>query len=77
MPDFTQRASGPTQEHAYRSGPRITALETVIPHDVMPGLLALRIHTDAGTVRGTPVIGHGETYYVPTAAASVAVTTPK
>lgn len=71
MTDFTHRASGPTQEHAYRYGPRITALETVIPHDVMPGLLALRIHTDAGTVRGTPVIGHGETYYVPTAAASV------
>jgi galactonate dehydratase len=71
MTDYTQRASGPTQEHAYRCGPRITALETVIPHDVMPGLLALRIHTDAGTVRGTPVIGHGETYYVPTAAAAV------
>ncbi|MEJ7592290.1 MAG: mandelate racemase/muconate lactonizing enzyme family protein [Planctomycetaceae bacterium] len=71
MADFTQRASGPTQAHAYRSGPRITALETVIPHDVMPGLLALRIHTDAGTVGGTPVIGHGETYYIPTAAAAV------
>ena len=71
MTDFTERASGPTQAHAYRSGPRITALETVIPHDVMPGLLALRIHTDAGTVGGTPVIGHGETYYIPTAAAAV------
>jgi L-alanine-DL-glutamate epimerase-like enolase superfamily enzyme len=37
----------------------------------MPGLLALRIHTDAGTVDGVPVIGHGETYYIPTAAAAV------
>ena len=71
MTEFTERASGPTQAHAYRSEPRITALETAIPHDVMPGLLALRIHTDAGTVGGTPVIGHGETYYVPTAAAAV------
>lgn len=69
--DYLQRASGPTQEHAYRNGPRIVALETVIPHDVMPGLLALRIHTDAGTMDGLPVIGHGETYYIPTAAASV------
>ena len=41
------------------SGIRITALETVIPDHVMPGLLLLRIHTDAG------VIGHGETYYAP------------
>lgn len=64
-------ASGPTQYHAYRSGPRITALETVIPHDVMPGLMALRVHTDAGTVDGVPVVGHGETYYIPTAAAAV------
>lgn len=68
---FLNRASGPTQEHAYRSGPRIVALETAIPHDVMPGLLALRIHTDAGEVNGTPVVGHGETYYIPTAAAAV------
>ncbi|MEQ1827590.1 MAG: mandelate racemase/muconate lactonizing enzyme family protein [Pirellula sp.] len=66
-----QRASGLTQEHAYRRGPRITVLETVVPHEVMPGLLALRVHTDAGTVSGTPVIGHGETYYIPTAAAAV------
>ncbi|HAP07819.1 MAG TPA: mandelate racemase/muconate lactonizing enzyme family protein [Planctomycetaceae bacterium] len=69
--DFLPRASGPTQEHAYRSGPRIVRLETVVPHDAMPGLLALRIHTDAGTVGGVPVIGHGETYYIPTAAAAV------
>lgn len=68
---FLQRASGPTQEHAFRHGPRIVRLETVVPHDTMPGLLALRIHTDAGTVAGEPVIGHGETYYVPTAAAAV------
>jgi galactonate dehydratase len=71
MTDYTERASGLTQAHAFRNGPRITALETVIPHDVMPGLLALRIHTDAGTVDSTPVIGHGETYYIPTAAAAV------
>ncbi|MFO0978131.1 MAG: mandelate racemase/muconate lactonizing enzyme family protein [Planctomycetaceae bacterium] len=68
---FLNRASGPTQEHAFRSGPRIVKIETVIPHEVMPGLLAVRVHTDAGTVDGVPVIGHGETYYIPTAAASV------
>jgi L-alanine-DL-glutamate epimerase-like enolase superfamily enzyme len=38
---------------------RITAIETVIPDDIMPGLLLIRIHTDAG------VIGHGETAYAP------------
>lgn len=37
----------------------------------MSGLLLLRIHTDAGTVGGEPVIGHGETYYLPEAAAAV------
>lgn len=42
---------------------RVTAIETVIPTDIMPGLLLLRIHTDAGTV------GHGETYYAPHAVA--------
>ena len=68
---FLRRASSPVQEHAFRRGPRIVALETAIPHDVMPGLLALRIHTDAGTVNGVPVIGHGETYYIPTSAAAV------
>ena len=47
------------------SGIRITALETVIPDDIMPGLLLLRIHTDAG------VIGHGETYYAPHAVAAM------
>jgi len=71
MTDFTAKASGPTQEHAYRRGPRITALETLIPHDVMPGLLLLRIHTDGESVGGKPLIGHGETYYIPTAAAAV------
>ncbi|MFM7055817.1 MAG: mandelate racemase/muconate lactonizing enzyme family protein [Planctomycetota bacterium] len=64
-------ASGPTQEHAWQRGPRIVRIETAIPHDIMPGLLALRIHTDAGTAAGVPVTGHGETYYVPTAAAAV------
>ena len=44
---------------------RITALETVIPNDIMPGLLLLRIHTEAG------VIGHGETYYAPHAVAAL------
>ena len=63
--------SGPTQEHAYCRGPRITAVETAIPSDVMPGLLLLRIHTDAGTVDGEDVIGHGETYYIPEAASAV------
>lgn len=47
------------------SGIKITALETVIPDDIMPGLLLLRIHTDAGP------IGHGETYYAPHAVAAM------
>lgn len=71
MTDFIQRASGPTQQHAFRRGPRIVALETLIPHDIMPGLMMLRIHTDAGSIGGEPVTGHGETYYIPTAAAAV------
>ena len=65
------RASGPTQYHAYRNGPRITRIETCIPHELMPGLMMLRIHTDATAADGKPVIGHGETYYVPQAAAAV------
>lgn len=69
--EHIQKASGPTQQHAYRRGPRITAIETAIPADTMPGLLLLRLHTDAGTVVGEPVIGHGETYYIPEAAAAV------
>jgi len=66
-----RRASGPTQEHAYERGPRIVALETLVPHDVMPGLVLLRLHTAAGTVDQRPVIGHGESYYVPGAVAGV------
>lgn len=44
---------------------RITAVETVIPDDLMPGLLLVRIHTDSG------LIGHGETYYAPHAVAAL------
>jgi len=44
---------------------KIVALETVIPDDIMPGLLLLRIHTDNG------LIGHGETYYAPHAVAAL------
>ena len=43
---------------------KITKIETAIPREMMPGLLALRIETDAGYV------GHGETYYVPEAVAA-------
>src|SRR5436309_229949 len=67
----TVGASSPTQEHAYRDSPRITAVETLIPSDIMPGLVLLRIHTDAGTVDGNPVIGHGESYYAPHAVAAM------
>lgn len=69
--DYLDRASGPTQYHAYREGPRITKIETAIAHEIMPGLMMLRIHTDAKNADGTPVIGHGETYYLPQAAAAV------
>ncbi|MFG0333394.1 MAG: mandelate racemase/muconate lactonizing enzyme family protein [Maioricimonas sp. JB049] len=69
--DFEKRASSPREEHAFTRGPRIVAIETAIAHDLMRGLMLLRIHTDAGTVDGTPVTGHGETYYVPEAAAAV------
>jgi L-alanine-DL-glutamate epimerase-like enolase superfamily enzyme len=68
--DPSRRASSPTQEHAFRHGPRITAIETLIPHDIMGGLMLLRLQTDAGTVGGEPVIGHGESYYVPHAVAA-------
>jgi len=44
---------------------RITKIETAIPAGVMPGLLLLRIHTDAG------IVGSGETYYVPQAVAAM------
>ncbi len=65
------RSTGPAQDHAYDAGPRITAIESVIPPDAMPGLLALRIHTDAGDAGGEAILGHGETYYIPAAAAAV------
>jgi hypothetical protein len=44
---------------------RITAIETSIPLDILPGLMLLRIHTDAGT------IGHGEACYIPRACAAL------
>ena len=44
---------------------RVTAIETVIPTDIMPGLLLLRVHTDAGS------IGNGETFYAPHAVAAL------
>ena len=45
--------------------PKITKLETVIPSGIMPGLMLLRVHTDAG------FIGHGETYYIPHGVAAI------
>jgi L-alanine-DL-glutamate epimerase-like enolase superfamily enzyme len=71
--DATLAYAGPSsahQEHAFRREPKITAVETLIPHDIMAGLVLLRLHTDAGTVGGTPVIGHGESYYLPHAVAA-------
>lgn len=68
--DYIRLASSPSQEHAFRGGPRITAIETLVPSDIMSGLMLLRLHTDAGAVGGEPVIGHGETYYVPHAVAA-------
>ena len=65
----TDRASSVTQQHAYRRGPRIVAIETLVPHDIMPGLLAIRVH--AQDAEGRIWMGHGETYYVPTSVASV------
>jgi L-alanine-DL-glutamate epimerase-like enolase superfamily enzyme len=67
---FLERASGPAQQHAFRRGPRITAVETLIPDDLMPGLLLLRLLTDAGSSGGEAVVGHGETYYMPHAVAA-------
>ena len=37
----------------------------------MSSLLLVRVHTDAGGVDGEPVIGHGETYYLPESVAAV------
>jgi L-alanine-DL-glutamate epimerase-like enolase superfamily enzyme len=68
--DFLARSSSPREQHAFRQGPRIVAVETLIPHDIMPGLLLLRLHTDAGEISGEPVVGHGETYYIPHAVAA-------
>ncbi len=39
--------------------PKITAIETVIPADIMSNLILIRLHTDAG------LVGCGETYYTP------------
>ena len=44
---------------------KITAIETSIPNDLFPGLLLLRVHTDAG------IIGHGESYFCPQAIAAM------
>lgn len=45
--------------------PRIVAIETAIPAGIMPNLLLVRVHTDAG------LVGCGETYYTPHAVASL------
>ena len=45
--------------------PRITAIETAIPHGIMSNLLLLRVHTDDG------LVGCGETYYTPHAVAAL------
>ena len=58
-------------QHTYRLGPKIVKIETLVPHDIMPGLLMLRLHTNGVTADALPLIGHGETYYIPTAAAAV------
>jgi L-alanine-DL-glutamate epimerase-like enolase superfamily enzyme len=44
---------------------RIVAVETVIPSEIMPGLLLLRVHTENG------LVGHGETYYAPHAVSAL------
>jgi galactonate dehydratase len=60
-----------SMQHTHRLGPKIVKIETLVPHDIMPGLLMLRLHTDGATENASPLIGHGETYYIPTAAAAV------
>jgi galactonate dehydratase len=60
MDTSTQPKCVPKSSHI-----KIVALETVIPDDIMPGLLLLRIHTDNG------LVGHGETYYAPHAVAAL------
>ena len=44
---------------------KVTAIETVIPESLFPGALLVRVHTDVG------IIGHGETYYGPSAVAAL------
>ena len=61
----TKRISPTPMPVPVSSDIKITAVETAIPHEIMRGLMLLRIHTDAG------IIGHGETYYIPEAAAAV------
>jgi len=39
--------------------PKITAIETTVPVDIMPNLILVRVHTEDG------LIGCGETYYTP------------
>jgi galactonate dehydratase len=68
--DYLGRASSLREQHAFQNGPRIVAMETLIPDDLMPGLLILRLHTDGGTAQGEPIVGHGETYYIPHAVAA-------
>src|SRR5262245_5338345 len=41
--DYLARASSLREQHAFRQGPRIVAVETLIPHDIMPGLMLLRL----------------------------------
>lgn len=45
--------------------PKITAIETAVPADIMTNLVIVRIHTDDG------LIGCGETYYTPQAIESL------
>ena len=68
---FKLQTSNFPMQHTYRLGPKIVKIETLVPHDIMPGLLMLRLHTNGVTADALPLIGHGETYYIPTAAAAV------
>ncbi|MFM8572551.1 MAG: hypothetical protein ACKOAU_13235, partial [Pirellula sp.] len=67
--ELISTAPSVTQQHAYRRGPRIVAIETLVPHDIMPGLMTLRLHAESSD--RSMWIGHGETYYVPTSVAAV------
>lgn len=44
---------------------KITAIETTMPEEQMPGLLLVRVHTASG------LVGHGETCYAPHAVAAM------